>query len=132
MSLFARYCFLVLTALLSCLNMSADAAGKEHCIPADDQQQQACVVPVSHDEQPATAVLRDGFQGCRLANGRPERIIPSNVTGGGWSSGEVPSALKPLNLNHSQRHVPQGLVVLSYRACVSCEQYFIALRHIIR
>lgn len=96
MSLFARYCFLVLTALLSCLNMSADAAGKEHCIPADDQRQQASVVPVSHDEQPTTAVLRDGFQDCRLANGRPERIIPSNVTGGGWSSGEVPSALKPL------------------------------------
>lgn len=35
-----------------------------------DQRQQACVVPICHDGQPATAVLRDGFQGSRLANGR--------------------------------------------------------------
>lgn len=132
MNLFARYCLLVLTALLSCLNMSADAAGKKHCIPTSDQRQQTCIVPVSHDEQPATAILRDGFQGSRLANGRPERIIPSNVTGGGQSSGKLPPALKSPNLNQSQRLVPQGLVALSYRTCVSCEQYFIALRHIIR
>lgn len=127
----SHFLLAALAALIYGLTLFAEPADRGGREVAEPHQREGCILPVSDEQQPLAA-LRDDWQDGRIQGSRPVRVLPSNASGRGRNAGKVHAPLKSNLQNLSVCHLTIRRMAISYRACASCDRYFIALRHIIR
>ena len=78
------------------------------------------------------AILTESSTANRIANSRPERIIPTNCIKNSRTIGKLPINSKYYQLKLSSYHGRERSQRAPFSVDVACEYYVIALRHIIR
>ena len=127
----SQFLLSAIVALIFGLTLFAEPADRRDCEVSEPQQKEGRILPISDEQQPLAA-LRDDWQEGRIQGSRPVRVLPSNASGRGRNAGKVHAVLKSNLQILSPGHLTIRHKALSYRACASCDHYFIALRHIIR
>lgn len=99
-----------------------------------ESQQKALWLDASKQEERQQAVFSSTRQSSRIANTRPQRLLPSQCTRHDRPSGKLPTGdLKPQHYSHLKSFYGQGPIRLSVprRLCLSRDYYIIALRRIL-